>query len=51
MADGKNVTVTPGKPLSVTNDDRNFGKVIVEKGGKINIFTRADVRIAELIVN
>lgn len=49
MASGKDVTVTPNKPLNITDKNRNFNKVTVQ-GGVISVFTRADVRITDLII-
>jgi predicted amino acid dehydrogenase len=47
----RDVIVEPGKPLNVTNSDRDFGTVTVNPGGQIHVETAAQVTIDHLIKN
>jgi len=42
------VTVAPGKPLYITDDNRTFGKVTILQGGQVFVQTSADIKIATL---
>jgi hypothetical protein len=48
MADPSPV-VTPQNPLYVTDNNRTFGTVTIQPGGRIYIQTTADIKIDTLI--
>lgn len=50
MADQpKDVTVSPGNPLYITDVNRSFGTVTIAPGGQIIVQTSADITIQHLI--
>ncbi len=50
MADQpKDVTVSPGNPLYITDVNRTFGTVTITPGGQIYVQTSADITIQHLI--
>jgi len=46
---GRDVVVDKDHPLTITDNDRTFGKVTIMPGGQVTVQTAADVRIDTLI--
>jgi hypothetical protein len=48
MATLPDVIVTPSSPLTITDNNRNFGTVTIKPGGQIFIKTSADITVKQL---
>jgi len=45
----RDVVVEPGKPLVITNTDRDFGTITIKPGGQVSVETTAQVTVDHLV--